>query len=606
MKNTNHHIHVTANTTILLLSLGAIAILGGCRQKAVIQEQRISLAPTSQQTSPFDVAMEFLNNLDQYHPAEVRAQITTNMQDWSRKEQASVDWFADPMFSRLPSDVKEMFGDDRLSASAFEPFDTIELQQAVWSRDVARKVSKNDVFEPHIVRALEEQVKDGTIAAGHQDDLKLAYRLFDWTIRNIQLDPEFDDIDLIGDERARERRTRDTPSFRYLPWQNLLYGHGDWLERHRVFALMARQVGINVVLLEADRGEEEPRQPWVSAVLVDKELYLFDTKLGLPLPGQGRAVFSKLTDYVAHPELVDALSRDTERYRIVKSDLNNLVAAIDATPAALSQRFKQIETKLSGDRKMVLAVAPQTLSRSLRACKHVNDVEISLIPYRAYQFSQLLGRAIQAVREDANDQIDKLGVDVAQLTALTNKQSREGMPFEDRGPIMRGRLLHLRGFDRGEFDNPGAKKLYMNSRMSKKDLQRFNIPMEKMPKDSPMIRNLPKDPVEARLVFQKNIEQARQMAILAKDLATYWLGAIAFDSNEFKVATDFFKLNVENEESEWQQSASYNLARAYEAMGTLNKDQALIEKAIELYEGDKDSPQRVGNLMRAERLEQGS
>ena len=606
MKNTNHYARTTVTTKLLLSWLAALAILGGCRQKAVIQEQRISLAPTSQQTSPFDVAMEFLNTLDQYHPAEVRAQITTNMQDWSRKEQASVDWFADPMFSRLPPDVKEMFGDDRLSASAFEPFDTIELQQAIWLRDVARMVSKYDVFEPHIVGALEQQVKDGTIASGHQDDLKLAYRLFDWTIRNIQLDPEFEDIDLVGNKRERERRTRDTLSFRYLPWQNLLYGHGDWLERHRVFALLARQVGINVVLLEADRGEAEPRQPWASAVLIDKELYLFDTKLGLPLPGQGRAVFSKLTDYVAHPELVDALSSDEERYRVVQSDLKKLVAAIDATPAALSQRFKQIETKLSGDRKMVLAVAPQTLSRNLRACKYVNDVEISLLPYRAYQFSQQLGRAIQALRDGSNEKLDELGIDIGQLTALTNKQSREGMPFEDRGPIMRGRLLHLRGFNRGEFDNPGAKKLYMNSRMSKKDLQRFNIPMEKMPKDSPMIRNLPKDPVEARMVFQKNIEQARQMAILAKDLATYWLGAISFDSNEFKVATDFFKINVENEESKWQQSAAYNLARAYEVMGVRNSDQALIEKAIELYKGDQDSPQRVGNLIRAARLEQGS
>jgi tetratricopeptide (TPR) repeat protein len=44
----------------------------------------------------------------------------------------------------------------------------------------------------------------------------------------------------------------------------------------------------------------------------------------------------------------------------------------------------------------------------------------------------------------------------------------------------------------------------------------------------------------------------------------------------------------------WTAAAQYNLGRAYEANGQL-------QKAIELYEDD-DSPQRLGNLLRARRL----
>ena len=44
----------------------------------------------------------------------------------------------------------------------------------------------------------------------------------------------------------------------------------------------------------------------------------------------------------------------------------------------------------------------------------------------------------------------------------------------------------------------------------------------------------------------------------------------------------------------WAATAQYNLGRAYEANGQL-------QKAIEMYEDD-DSPQRHGNLLRARRL----
>lgn len=93
------------------------------------------------------------------------------------------------------------------------------------------------------------------------------------------------------------------------------------------------------------------------------------------------------------------------------------------------------------------------------------------------------------------------------------------------------------------------------------------------------------------------------MAVRAKDVATYWLGTISMDQQKFKVASDFFKLNVADEKSRWSKSAQYNLARAYEAMGVRDKDQAMVDQAIRLYEGNKDTPQRVGNLLRAKRLQ---
>lgn len=562
---------------------GLLACFGGCQRKAVVGTARVSLAPTTNETSPFDVAVEFLNNLDQYQPVPVRKQILDNLREWSRREQAAVEWLADPMFSRLPSELRTMFSSGGLATKVFEHHDALELQQAVWLRDVSRSVARKPLYDDRIANWIEAAIKDGTLSADGGDDLSLAYRLFDWSIRNIQLDPEVEDEDILGGERERERRDRNTLRHQYYPWENLLYGHGDWLERSRVFTLLARQVGINVVMLVADRGDDEPDQPWVNAVLIGDELYLFDALLGLPLPGQEGAPFSRLTDYFDQPGLLDQLTVDGIRYRIVKSDLENIVAAIDATPAALSQRMRQIETRLSGERKMVLTTTPTPLARKLRTCKHINRVEIWPFPYRGYQF------------------LFNLQKDPEQGRELLAKLQQERMPFESRGPLMRGRLLNLRGTYLGDPDNPGAAKLYMEARLSKKELERFNIPLDAFPADSPLAANLPEDPVQREEIFRLRLDEGRKMAVRAKDQATCWLGTMALDRHKFKVAADFLVLNVEDENSLWRSSAQYNLARAYEAIGRRDNDAAKLAEAIELYESDA-SPQRVGNLIRAANL----
>ena len=585
MKKSNRNMTCPPYTRYrLAVLLAGLVLLAGCQRKAVISTTRVSLAPTTEETSPFEVAMEFLNNLDQYQPLPVRKQILDNMREWSRREQPAVEWIADPMFSRLPSALREIFSADGLSTNVFEDHDALELQQAVWLRDVSRAVAHHPLYDMRIRSWIEEAVAEGTLSADHGDDLSLAYRLFDWTVRNVQLDPEFEDDDILGGDRELERRDSTTLRHQYYPWENLLYGHGDWLERSRLFILLARQVGINVVMLVATRGDDQPDQPWVNGVLIGDELFLFDALLGMPLPGEGGAPFSRLTDYVANPQLLDALTMDSMRYRLVKSDLQNIIASVDATPAALSQRMRQVESRLSGDRKTVLTTRPTPLARTLRSCNHINRVEIWPFPYRGYLF------------------LFNLRKDLQQGAKLLAKLQQERIPFETRGPLMQGRLLYLRGYYLGDHDKPGAAKQYMSARLSNKELERFNIPLDAIPQDSPLVQNLPEDPSRRQQVFQQRLQQGRIVAVRAKDQATCWLGHMAGDRQKFKVATDFFKLNVADAESLWKQTAQYNLARSYEALGLRDNNAETLQQAIELYESDTTSPQRPGNLIRAARL----
>lgn len=85
----------------------------------------------------------------------------------------------------------------------------------------------------------------------------------------------------------------------------------------------------------------------------------------------------------------------------------------------------------------------------------------------------------------------------------------------------------------------------------------------------------------------------------AKQNASFWLGLIFFEQEDYPNAIDFLAnrtLGVERE-TPWAASARYNLARAYEASGE-------PAKASELYESDKTSPQSHGNQLRGKWLKE--
>ena len=174
-----------------------------------------------------------------------------------------------PMTAQLPPslrDIPPLADADKMEFTAYDGF---ELQEAVWLRDLSNWARGNTL-----------------------DDRQRVAKLFDWTVRNIELD-----------RNSLER----TPQ---MPWETLLLGHGTAMERAWVFILLARQQGIDAAVLAttiAPTGEPEASasggkahgrlatapvpmadlRPWCAAVLIEGQLYLFDTALGLPIPAPG-------------------------------------------------------------------------------------------------------------------------------------------------------------------------------------------------------------------------------------------------------------------------------------------------------------------------------
>ena len=116
------------------------------------------------------------------------------------------------MFKSLPPDLAKvpMATEAELGQVHFTSYDGYVLMEADWSRDVVRW-AKGDT----------------------SDDLTAARNLFDWTVRNIQLDEDRPD-------RAPQ-----------VPWETLFLGHGTALERAWTYILLLRQCNIDAAVLAA-------------------------------------------------------------------------------------------------------------------------------------------------------------------------------------------------------------------------------------------------------------------------------------------------------------------------------------------------------------------
>ena len=86
----------------------------------------------------------------------------------------------------MPDSYLALVTTDRLATPQLEPYDALVLQEATWLRDIARSVVQRNQTSPDIAKLLHEIQE--TVPADHADDVGRAFRLFDWTVRNLQLD----------------------------------------------------------------------------------------------------------------------------------------------------------------------------------------------------------------------------------------------------------------------------------------------------------------------------------------------------------------------------------------------------------------------------------
>ncbi|MBL9125848.1 MAG: tetratricopeptide repeat protein [Planctomycetaceae bacterium] len=512
----NHRALLGTGAVAALLLLAAVA--AGCdAEPAGSTGPAANLPDAGWSQELFESSIDSLDHLEDFNGPEMLAQAMQGLNQSLAGSAQTDNWQPDPMVFSLPLVYRALPAVKNLGATQFDVLGALDLQEAFWLRDASR-AARGD----------------------RADDLSRAKSLFDWTVRNIQLTPEAvaaDGYDLL-----------------HSPRQLLLLGRGNAIERAWLFILLARQQGLDVVMLGIpDDVRATGYRPWLPALLSSGQLYLFDTRLGLPIPTADGQSVATLEQVSADDSLLRALDVEGLPYPVKAEDLQQLVVLIEGSPAYLSRRARMVELRLTGERKVVLTVPASTLADRLKTLKQVKEVRLWDIPYQYLADQSLPEYREESARELAPYQIDRLPRELRPAGAA----------------LQQGRVMQIRGHYAQEEDSQAASANAM-----------FQI-----------ARAPDVDAAQARL----SPEQLTVLEHTRQD-ASYWLGLVAFERQRYAAAVEHLKKRTleASPTGPWSAGARYNLARCYEQLGRL-------PEAIELYEADQ-SPQRHGNLLRARQL----
>jgi hypothetical protein len=421
-------------------------------------------------------------------------QVVSRLNQWVDTLEKPAPWKPDPMLAALPADIAKLPMLAELGQPQFTSFDGYMLMEAVWARDVGRWAK-------------------GTSS----DQLLVARNLFDWTVRNIQLDYE---------------RSDHVPQ---VPWETLFLGHGTAWERAWTYILLLRQCDIEAAVLalpaKDSSSAKEQLKPWCVAVLLgdkEKHLYLFDPQLGLPIPaangiaagksGQLEVKPAMLEEVVRNPQILDRLSLAADQpYWPRKADWKRAVALIEASPLYVEPRAKRIESSLAGERKLALSAEPSRQAARLKAAG-VGDVRLWDLPYTTLQ--------------------RRMAMKPAEAVGLMSYYFR--FVGFGGGSLYKGRILHLKG---RFYEENGAIAYYQKARPrvrmvlaeeSKRAEAAYKSLKEQLVKSGKVIT--PSVDEQCKRLVADEIRMELEAIRMGKIDAAYWLGLIQYELGQEKYA----------------------------------------------------------------------
>ncbi|MCS7238321.1 MAG: hypothetical protein NZ899_08630 [Thermoguttaceae bacterium] len=501
----------------------------GCSRSQAPEDIRVR-ADVAMERARHDEALEYalqtLRDIEEYDLPETFRQMIDRLDQWIETQKPLESWRVDPLVETLPENLRKLVPQLGLDRLRFDQEDGVFLREVVWLRNIANWAPKGAV-----------------------DPLSQATALFDWVVRNIQL--EAPPALAPGSEIVRVFP---------FPWEVILFGRGTANDRAWVLVLLLRQLGIDAGVVGVIRTESLGGQridPWAVGVLVDKKIYLYEPTLGVPIPGpdspkldpegQLQVRPATLEEVVADPSLLRKLDLPHRRYPLQAEDLREVVFFVDGSPGYLAQRMFLLQARVAGKLAIVLTASPSEIAERFRGLPHIKEVRLFPLPYQALENARQLGQQ-------------------RSLWLLQNLQ-----PFilgrEYGSPLWKARQYHFRGIFEGDLT---ASMLYQDARAPERQIREQKL--------EPALANLLRE---------------------VKLYASYWLGIVAAEQGNYVSAEDYLLQRVLKAFGGGPvlPGAVYNLARVYEAQGK-------IREAIDWLRADRQSAAAWGNSVRAFWLEQ--
>lgn len=617
----------------LLLTLAITALVCGCSESDVSQIEDLQTVSLFSRGDQIPRVMSYINSKSRYEQNEFRKNVITGLNRWAGNLQQAdkeIGWTEPSLLETLPDSVTQSKTIQNLDSEFFYPFDANYVQGSSWMDSITERVlaaenvndfnwliytAKKKLGDDQVEGLDPDQLLEGVLAELHsgltdEEAAKLAkaIRLFDWTVRNIQLATESPWLD--GDELSKESLLEEGsiesatwapsagapgPGYGRFPWQLIMYGRGDWIERANFFIGLLSHANIDAVMLAIENDEESnnkdarPYTEWAPAVIIGEQLFLFDTFLGIPIPGKEPGQIATLQQIIENPELLSNLnltvdeSIEKQDYRVTQEQLDNVIALVAAPPESISKRMALLESKLSGEYRMNLTRDIENIAEQVSDIESIKSVKIWHVPFSIHQYRETLENAMA------------MAMNGDQRLAQKLYYIYEGEQYIDGFPAFRA-AKNL--FVRGQFESPRDVKqlnairafnLFMYSDSQIASFERD----ERMQMELGVFKpnNQSYNEWKSRLINMKN-----QMNSIRAD-ASFYLALSHYENGYPSTALNWLeRVESFDDEGRWAYAVRYHKARAHEAGGD-------FQKAIDLLKR-KGSPQRHGDIIRTRLLEE--
>ncbi len=625
------------NLSVIVVALLA-CLVAGCQSESISDIEDLQMLSVLSRGDDLTRTMQYVQSLERYDAAEFRNKVNSGMNRWinNLEDKTPLDgWQESNLIATLPPALQDTAVIRSLPSVSFTGNDASFIQQAFWLRELAARIDRDSQiwsFQYPFQQALKQLNEDQRIALAEKDDLLTetvkilhddlsdadagaagedgaaeqlasAMKYFEWVVRNVQ--PIETPPWLEGDELVSAALVNDAtadswppavgapgPGYQRFPWQALTYGKGDMLDRAEIFVMLCQQRGLPAYILAfGSAGEDSSNQrqyrEWLPAVLIDGKLFLFDTQLGIPIPGEKPGTVATLSQVVANPQLLRNLdlsideSVDASNYRVEQAEIENglfdrLVALVAAPPESLSKRMRAMESSLTGDSRLQLTVDSGQLAQAVKSHPHVTDARLWHVPYSTHEYREQLAQGMITAQFDA-DVFDK-------VSWVATEES-----YVDNFVAFRGaKNLYLRGIfetDRTVAQNNCIYQFF-NFMYSDEDIA--IIEKDVMLQASLGIyrpANQSFNDWNRSLLIMKG-----QMHLIRAD-AAFFLALCHYENGYPSTAIKWLEqLPIYDDQGRWTVYSDYHSARAYEAIHQ-------FETAAAFY-ADDQSPGRHGSLIR--------
>jgi hypothetical protein len=266
-------------------------------------------------------------------------------------------------------------------------------------------------------------------------------------------------------------------------------------------------------------------------------------------------------------------------YPFTKEDIQQCVALLNVMPEAISPRMQQLESGLTGERRMKVFVDADALATQIDDVPGIAGVRLWNIPLLAVVYQQEMERAAER--------------DPLIAFWFFSRWAILEAPIGMSEKLALGRWRHLHGqFNKDEEENTeGARVLYLGQRAPEFEIEDLRIDV-----DLQHVYGVRRELGMTPEIYDRQLQQTQELMRMGKRTATYWISLIQYDDQRYETAETWFSKRVLDAEqlSRWEPAARYNLARSIERVGD-------VDRAIELYKTDGD-PQEHGNRIRARLL----